>query len=104
MSPSQKEQSHSEKIVCPICKKVVHEIDLPNKEGVITDSIYYESDILIVDSDVTIHRKFEHMHDEQKNVLAEPHDIIAVCTTHFDETGECSSFEIVELLDPEGGG
>jgi hypothetical protein len=105
MSSSQKKgQSHSEKIVCPICKKVVHEIDLPNKEGVIEDNIYFESDILIVDSDVAIHRKFEHMHDEQKNVLDEPHDVIAVLKTHFDETGECTLFEVVELLDPKGGG
>jgi hypothetical protein len=103
MSSSQKD-SHSEKIVCPICKKVVHEIDLPNKEGVITDNLYFESDILIVDSDVTIYREFEHMHDEQKNVLDEPHDVMAVLKTHFDETGECILFEIVELLDPEGGG
>jgi hypothetical protein len=102
MSSFQKD-SHSEKIVCPICKKVVNEIDLPTKEGVIEDNIYYENDILIVDSDVTIHRKFEHMHDEQKDILDEPHDVIAVIKTHFDENGACTTFEIVELLNPEGG-
>jgi hypothetical protein len=99
MSPPQKEQSHSEKIVCPVCKKVVHEVDLPNKESVIDENLYFGSDILIVDSDVTLYRKFEHMHDEQQGALVEPHDIVGVLNTHFDETGECTSFEIVELLD-----
>jgi hypothetical protein len=88
-----------EKIVCPVCKKVVHEVDLPNKESVIDENLYFEIGILIVDSDVTIYRKFEHMHDEQQGALVEPHDIVGVLKTHFDETGECTVFEIVELLD-----
>ena len=55
-----------EQIVCPVCKKVLHEIDLPNKYGVITDNVYSEGGILIVDSDVAIHCEFEHRHNEQK--------------------------------------
>ncbi|MGD2251275.1 MAG: hypothetical protein PVF58_22990 [Candidatus Methanofastidiosia archaeon] len=108
MSPSEKEkeqekekegeQSHSEKIVCPVCKRVVHDIDLPNKESVIDENLYFESGILIVDSDVTLYRRFEHMHDEQKGALVQPHDIVGVLKTHFNETGECTVFEIVELL------
>ncbi|MGD2248343.1 MAG: hypothetical protein PVF58_08030 [Candidatus Methanofastidiosia archaeon] len=99
MSSSEKKDPHSEKIVCPVCKRVVHACDLPNKESVIEENLYFGSDILIVDSDVTLYRKFEHMHDEQKDVVVQPHDIVGVLKTHFNETGECTVFEIVELLD-----
>lgn len=100
MSSSEKgkgkgKDSHSEKIVCPVCKKVVHECDLPNKVGVIDENLYFGSGILIVDSDVTLYRRFEHMHEEQQDVVDEPHDIVGVLNTHFDETGECTVFEIV---------
>jgi hypothetical protein len=93
-----------EQIVCPVCKKVVHECDLPDRDSVITDNVYFGSGILIVDSDVTIHCEFEHSHDEQKNVLDEYHGLIAVIRAQFNVTGECILFEIVEILNQDTGG
>ncbi|MGD2251090.1 MAG: hypothetical protein PVF58_22055 [Candidatus Methanofastidiosia archaeon] len=92
-----------EKIVCPVCKNVLHAIDLPNKTGVIEENVYSEGGILIVDSTVTIHCEFEHRHNEQKKTLDSPHELIAVIKAEFDGSGNCILFEIVEILDLKGG-
>jgi hypothetical protein len=46
MSSPQKEkekgQSHSQQFVCPVCKPVLFQCDLPDKTGVITDNVYFE--------------------------------------------------------------
>lgn len=99
-----KEFQCKEQIVCPVCKKVIPECDLPDKEGIITDNVYYKSGIRIVNSHVKVYCKFEHMHDEQENVLDESHGLIAVVKTHFDEVGKCTVFDIVEILEEQKGG
>ncbi|MGD2247279.1 MAG: hypothetical protein PVF58_02660 [Candidatus Methanofastidiosia archaeon] len=103
MSSSEKEKdSHSEKIMCPVCKNVIHTVDLPNKTGVIEDNVYSEGGIVIVDSTVMIHCEFEHRHNEQKKTIDTPHELIAVIKAEFD-AGKCILFEIVEIVDPEKG-
>ncbi|MGD2251143.1 MAG: hypothetical protein PVF58_22320 [Candidatus Methanofastidiosia archaeon] len=92
-----------EKIVCPVCKNVLHDVDLPNKTGVIEDNVYSEGGIVIVDSAVTIHCEFEHRHNEQKKTITNPHELIAVIKAEFDGTGICILFEIIEILDLKGG-
>lgn len=94
---------YKEQIVCPVCTRVIPECDLPDKEGVITDNMYYKSGILIVDSEVKIHCKFEHIHDEEGNVIDDTHGLLAIVNTQFDHTGKCDSFVIVEILDLKGG-
>lgn len=98
-----KSSESTEQIVCPVCKKKLPECDLPDKDSVIYDNVYFESGIKIMDSHVRIHCQFSHMHDEQENELDESHGLIAVISTHFDGKGECTLFEIVELLDQKGG-
>jgi hypothetical protein len=93
----------TEQIVCPVCKKVLHDVDLPNKTGVIEDNVYSEGGILIVDSTVTLHCKFEHRHNEQKKTIDTPHELIAVIKAEFDGTGKCILFKIVEIIPGEGG-
>lgn len=93
-----KKKKNFEQIVCPVCKQVVHEDDLPDKDSIILDFLYYKSGIRIFDSDVKMHCQFEHMHDGEGNVLDDSHGVIGIIRTHFNDTGKCDSFEIVEIV------
>lgn len=88
----------SEQIVCPVCKKVLHSDNLPDRNSVITENILYGGGIRIVDSEVRILCQFKHRYDEKCNSLKEPHELIAVILAQFDNEGRCTSFEIVEIL------
>lgn len=87
-----------DQLVCPVCKKVLHLKNLPDKESIINDNLYSEGGVRIVDSHVTLRCEFGHWVDEQGNSLDEPHEISSVIVAEFDNKGECALFNIVEVF------
>ena len=89
--------SQERNIVCPVCKRVLHEDNLVDLKSVVEDSLYYIGGVLIVGK-VRLHCEFEHRFDEAEISIDDPHKLVAVVDAVFDGSGKCVHFEIVEVL------
>jgi hypothetical protein len=85
------------KVVCPVCGKILHEINLVDKKGIIDEMLYSYEGLLIVDSEVTLLCECEHRYDGEEFTIEDPHKIVAVVDAVFDGSGECTQFEITEI-------
>jgi len=64
-------------LVCPVCGKLLHEVNLPDQESIIEDSLYYVDGVRIVNS--------------------QPHDLTGLVNVVFDGLGTCIQFNLVEV-------
>ena len=92
------EEHTKERIVCPVCGKVLHEDNLPDKESIVKDNLYHEGGVLILSSHVLLRCDFEHLFEERDISIDDPHQSVAIVSATFDGSGECVQFEIVEVL------
>jgi hypothetical protein len=89
---------HSDKeIVCPVCGRQLHDMNLVDAEGIIDDKIYAAGGVLIVDSKVRLLCEFEHRYDGDWITIEEPHELVAVVDAEFNGTGECIRFVITDI-------
>jgi hypothetical protein len=92
-------QNEGSQVVCPVCGKLLGEKNLPDTRSVIEEGLYYTGNICIVDSDVKVHYDFVHYIDEDTGVaVEEPHHVTAVIQAVFNSTGECTTFNILQIL------
>ena len=83
--------------VCPVCGKPLHEVNLPDQESIIEDSLYYVSGVRIVNSQVQLYCDFVHRFEKEEVTLDEPHDLVGLVIAVFDELGTCIQFNLVEV-------
>ena len=92
------EEHTKERIVCPVCGKVLYEDNLVDVKSIVEDNLYYVGGVLIKNYTVLLHCDFEHCFEERDITIDDPHELIAVVSAEFDGSGECVQFEIVEVL------
>jgi predicted transcriptional regulator len=85
--------------ICPVCGRLLGDQNLPDIEGVIKDEIFHlDENNRIVNSRVTIEHEFDHFYNEEENKeMNEPHSLISIIETEFDEKGACIRFDILEI-------
>ena len=83
--------------VCPVCRTLLPEDDLVDVKSVIEDNLYYVGGIRIVNSQIELQCNFQHRYSEEGFTIDEPHNLVAVVTAAFDESGCCILFEIVDI-------
>lgn len=87
---------------CPVCGKILSE-NLPTTEDVIDNGLYASVDhVRIVNSHVVLECLFPHYYDEEEDETIEnPHEVVIVIETEFDDKGNCTVFEILEIRPAE---
>ena len=83
--------------VCPVCGKLLHEVNLPDQESIIEDSLYYVDGFRIVNSQIQLHCDFEHRFEKEEQTLDEPHGLTGLVNVVFDGLGNCIQFNLVEV-------
>ncbi len=83
--------------VCPVCGKLLHEVNLPDQESIIEDSLYYVDGVRIVNSQVQLLCDFVHRFEKEEVTLDEPHDLTGLVIAVFDGVGNCIQFNLVEV-------
>jgi len=82
---------------CPMCGKLMSEPRLLDVQSVITKGWYFVQKIRIFDSKVVFEYEFDHYRDEEEDIgMEESNTAVAVISTEFDGTGECTVFDILE--------
>ena len=86
-------------ITCPVCGKRLSD-QLPCIESVVTEQLYFLEYTRIIDSIVTAKCIFSHDRDEENenSSLDEPHLLVAVIRLKFNDSGECTEFDILDVL------
>ena len=86
-------------IACPICGKRLSD-QLPCIESVVTEQLYFSEYVRIVNSIVTIRYIFSHDRDEENenSPLEISHPLVAVIRLVFNNSGECTEFDILDVL------
>ena len=86
-------------ISCPVCGKKLSD-QLPCVEGVVEEQLYFSEYVRIVSSVVTVRLIFGHDRDEENenSSLDKPHLLVAVIKLVFDSSGECTGFNILDVL------
>ncbi|MGD2249594.1 MAG: hypothetical protein PVF58_14400 [Candidatus Methanofastidiosia archaeon] len=87
-----------QKIVCPVCGKILSKGNLPDAEGIFTDGMcYYETD-KIISSQLFIEHEFSHFYNEEDDcVMKDPHELKALIQVVFDSQGACTEFQLVKV-------
>ncbi|MBU7023984.1 MAG: hypothetical protein HXS40_07430 [Theionarchaea archaeon] len=86
-------------IICPVCGGRISKEQLPDKESVIDDGMFYmiETD-RIINSRVTIEHTFDHFFNEEKDCIQnDPHTLGSIIEAEFDGTGECIRFSVLKI-------
>jgi len=83
--------------ICPVCGKSLHEVNLPDQESIIEDSLYYVDGFRIVNSQIQLHCDFEHRFEKEEQTLDEPHGLTGLVNVVFDGLGNCIQFNLVEV-------
>ena len=85
------------KFACPVCGKLLHEKNLPDKKGFIDERLYHVGGFRII-ANTVLECDFIHFWDEEEDrTVDEPHDLTATVDVAFDQAGECTDFVIVEI-------
>jgi len=85
------------RLVCPVCGKSLHEVNLPDQESIIEDSLYYVDGVRIVNSQVQLLCDFVHRFEKEEQTLDEPHDLTGLVNAVFDGLGNCTQFNLVKV-------
>ena len=83
--------------ICPVCGKLLHEVNLPDQESIIEDSLYYVDGFRIVNSQVQLLCDFVHRFEKEEVTLDEPHDLTGLVIAVFDGSGNCIQFNLVKV-------
>jgi len=83
--------------VCPVCGKLLHEVNLPDQKSIIEDSLYYVDGVRIVNSQVQLLCDFVHRFEKEEVTLDEPHDLVGLVIVVFDGLGNCIQFNLVKV-------
>ena len=89
--------SEKKSFVCPVCGKLLHEVNLPDKESIIEDSLYHVDGVRIVNSQVQLLCDFVHRFEKEEVTLDKPHDLTGLVIAVFDGLGNCIQFNLVEV-------
>ncbi len=73
---------------------------LPCIGSVVTEQLYFSEYVQIVDSIVTVRCIFNHARDEENenSPLEISHPLVAVIRLVFNGSGECTGFDILDVL------
>ncbi len=88
--------NQGEKVMCPVCEREIHEINLPDVKSVVEDKLSWVG-FVIVDSFVCLLIGFEHRFADREITLDNLHELTAVVTCEFDGHGVCTHFEVKEI-------
>jgi hypothetical protein len=91
-------------ITCPVCGGRISKEQLPDKESVIDDGMFYmiETD-RIINSRVTIEHTFDHFFNEEEDrIRNDPHTLGSIIEAEFDGTGECIAFSVLKIYGVSG--
>jgi hypothetical protein len=91
-------------ISCPVCGGRISADQLPDKESVVDDGMFYmiETD-RIVNSRITIEHTFDHFFNEEEDcVRNDPHTLGSIIEAEFDGTGECIAFSVLKIYAAPG--
>ncbi len=88
--------SQGEKMICPVCRREIHEVNLPDVKSVVEDRLAWVG-FVIVDSSVCVLINCEHRFADREITLDNLHEFTAVVTCEFDSQGECTHFEVIEI-------
>ncbi len=83
-------------MICPVCRKEVHEVNLPDVKSVVEDRLSWVG-FVIVDSFVRLLVDCEHRFADRDITLDNLHEFTAVVTCEFDSEGACTHFEVIEI-------
>jgi len=83
--------------ICPVCGKLLHEVNLPDQESIIEDSLYHVGGFRIVNSQIQLHCDFVHRFEKEEVTMDQPHDLTGLVTAVFDGLGNCIQFNLVEV-------
>jgi hypothetical protein len=87
-----------DKTVCPVCGKQISSKFLPDAQGFITENLYHIGNVRLV-SKTTLECDFFHFFNEEEDItLEDPHSLTAIVVADFDCFGECTSFDIVDIV------
>jgi len=86
-------------ISCPVCGKRLSD-QLPCIGSVVEEQLYFSEYIRIVNSVITVKCIFYHERDEDDEnfPLEISHPLVAVIRLVFNNSGECTEFDIVDVL------
>lgn len=82
---------------CPVCGRPLHKDNLVDMKSIVEDVLYDIDGVRLVGCTVRLECDCEHRVDEEGFTLDEPHNLVAVVTVEFDETGNCVQFAITEI-------
>ena len=85
------------RFVCPVCGRLLHEVNLPDQESIIEDSLYYVDGVRIINSQVQLLCDFVHRFEKEGVTLDEPHDLTGLVNVVFDGLGTCIQFNLVKV-------
>ncbi len=88
--------SQRERMMCPVCGKDIHEVNLPDVKSVVEDRLAWVG-FVIVDSFVCLLIDCEHRFADRDITLDNVHEFTAVVTCEFDSQGACTHFEVKEI-------
>jgi len=94
---SDSEYENFSDFICPVCGKPLHEVNLPDQESIIEDSLYYVEGVRIVNSQVQVLCDFVHRFEKEEVTMDQPHDLTGLVNVVFDELGTCIQFNLVEV-------
>jgi uncharacterized radical SAM superfamily Fe-S cluster-containing enzyme len=83
--------------VCPVCGKLLHEVNLPDMRSIIEDTLYHVDGVRIVNSQIQLYCDFEHRFEKEEQTLDEPHGLTGLVNVVFDELGTCIQFNLVKV-------
>ncbi len=88
-------------LIYPVCGNLLHERNLLDKESIIYDNLYHQGRVRIGSPRVRLYCDLEHRYDEEGFTMDDPHDLVGVIDTAFDQSGECIQFEVIEIYPAE---
>ena len=83
---------------CPVCGRKLSR-QLPSMKGTLEDGLTLSEDFFFVNSVILVALDFIHARDEDDEdfLLTAPHPVTAVIKMEFDNAGECTAFEILDI-------
>lgn len=88
-----------DQFVCPVCKKVLGSINLPDKETIVDDELYDWFKGRFFQCSTQMRYPLVHgFNEETGSPLADPHTVMMVIEMVFNSVGECIVFGIVDIV------
>ncbi len=85
--------SQRKRLICPVCRKEIDEVNLPDAKSLVEDSLFLAG-LVVVDSSVCFLIDIEHWYEEAEITLENPHELTAVVNCEFDSQGAYIHFEV----------